>query len=332
MRLKLLIIVLLILVLGGCFYFWPKKVISPLVNVVFTEHGLDKYDFDNLSKRQGIASEIRILGPIKAVEDRRKALKIDNLKFLTREISFESGGKKISGMINYFDDNKIRPAIIMIRGYAEKAGYYPGSGTWKVADELAKEGYVTVSLDFLGYADSDPDSADVLEARFHKVIEVLDLIESVKQLSGVDKDKIGIWAHSNGGQITLSVLEISGQKYPTALWAPMTNPFPQSLIDTADEGEEKEKATKFVSLFTKYYDPRRYAFENYYEWINAPILVQQGTNDSQVKVEWQEKVVDNLKKLDKKAELAIYEGADHNMNGKWQEAVGKDLLFFKELL
>lgn len=327
---KWVILGLLILLCGACFLFWPKRVISPLVDIVFTEHSLEKYDFDNLIKRQGKASGIKILGPIKAIEDRRRTLKIKDLSFLTREISFESDGKKVSGMINYFDDNKIRPVVIMIRGYAEKEGYYPGSGTWKVADELAKEGYVTVSLDFLGYADSDADSADVLEARFHKVSEVLDLIESVKQLPGVDKERIGIWAHSNGGQIALSVLEINGENHPTILWAPMTNPFPQSLIDTADEGEQKDQAIKFVNLFTKYYDPRRYAFENYYEWINSPILIQQGLMDSQVKVEWQEDVVSKLKMFDKNAELKVYEGADHNMNGSWQEAVEKSKQFYKK--
>ena len=232
-------------------------------------------------------------------------------------------------MINYFNDNKKHGIVIMIRGYAPKENYYVGSGTWKVADELAKAGYATISLDFLGYGNSDGDSQDVLEARFHKVVEVLDLIESVKQLPWVDKNKIGIWAHSNGGQIALSVLEITGEKYPTVLWAPMTNPFPQSLIDTADEGLERQKATDFVNLFLKYYDGRRYAFENYYEWINAPILIQQGTADSQVKVEWQQSLQSRLKELNKEIDLVIYDDADHNLKGSWDEAVVRDVKFYQ---
>lgn len=270
---------------------------------------------------QGSARTQEILGSIKAVEDRRK----NSYDFETREIRFKSDGKWVSGMINIPEGSTTRvartPIIIMIRGYAEKEGYYPGSGTWKVADELAKVGYTTISLDFLGYGNSEAESSDVLEARFHKVIEVLDLIQSIKQLPWVDKDKIGIWAHSNGGQIALSVLEISGEKYPTVLWAPMTLSFPQSLIDTSDEGEARQKAIDFVNLFKKYYDPRRYAFENYYEWINAPILIQQGTADNQVKVEWQQNVVNNLKLLNKNVELQIYDGADHNMKGSWDKAV-----------
>jgi len=326
----------LIGVLG--YFFWPRKVVSPFAEVKFTEKSLEKYDFDNLAVRTldpsnskivgagFMPAQIEILGPIKAVEDRRK----EKYNFETREIRFKSDNKYISGMINYFNDNKKHGIIIMIRGYSPKENYYVGSGTWKVADELARQlpGFATISIDFLGYGNSDSDSADVLEARFHKVVEVLDLIESVKQLSWVDKNKIGIWAHSNGGQIALSVLEITGEQYPTILWAPMTNPFPQSLIDTADEGEERQKATDFVNLFLKYYDGRRYAFENYYEWIQAPILIQQGTADSQVKVEWQQDVVSKLKLLNKNVELVIYDGADHNMKGGWDEAVERDVNWY----
>ena len=107
----------------------------------------------------------------------------------------------------------------------------------------------------------------------------------------------------------------------------MTDPFPQSLIDTADEGQAKDEAEAFVNLFLKHYDGRRYAFENYYDWIKAPVLIQQGTNDSQVKLEWQTPVAKAIG-----AELVVYDGADHNMGGKkgeiWKEAVKKDIEFF----
>jgi alpha-beta hydrolase superfamily lysophospholipase len=233
-------------------------------------------------------------------------------------------------MINYYPEkSSLSKVIIMIRGYADKPGYYPGSGTWRVADRLAEAGYTTISLDFLGYADSDVESADMMAARFEKVNAVMDLIESVKQLPWVDKDHIGIWAHSNGGQIALSVLEVSGAKYPTVLWAPMTNPFPQSILDTAsslDDGGVAVRAA--LAEFEKHYDARRYAFENYYQWINAPVLIQQGTADDQVKVEWQQKVVTGLKQMGKTVGLVTYQGDDHNLKNNWEEAVIKDTVFF----
>jgi dipeptidyl aminopeptidase/acylaminoacyl peptidase len=113
------------------------------------------------------------------------------------------------------------------------------------------------------------------------------------------------------------------------LWAPMTNAFPQSILDTASELEDGGKAVlAAISEFEKYYDPRRYAFENYYDWIQAPILIQQGTADTQVKVDWQQEVAAELNGKGKQAELLIYNGDDHNLKKSWDEAVEKDLEFY----
>lgn len=313
-----------ILIVVIVIYLWPKKWLDPKGREKeMAVLNLEKYDFDSLRKRGGIASGINIGGTIAGVELRRK----EKYEFQTRQISFDSDGKKISGMMNYYPErSSLSKLIIMIRGYAETEGYYSGSGTWRVADQLAKAGYTTISLDFLGYGKSERESSDVLEARFHKVVEVMDLIESVKALPWVDKNKIGIWAHSNGGQIALSVLETTGQNYPTVLWAPMTQTFPESVLSTI---ETDSPIKEIIKEFEKHYDTRRYAFENYYEWIKAPVLIQQGTGDEWCQVGWQQRVVGELKNLKKEAELVIYEGDDHNLSKNWDEAVEKDIGWWK---
>ena len=287
-----------------------------------------KYDFDGLKDRwregEFVGSDFLMGENIKEVELRRKNLGY-GVDFETEEFWFESQGKKISGMINYRPWESIKsPVVIMVRGYADKSGYYPGFGSWRVADELAKAGFVTISLDFLGYGQSDQESLDMLEARFEKVENVLDLLASVKKLGFVDSDKISFWAHSNGGQIVLSALEITGERYPSVLWAPMTNPFPDSVLETIDEGSSVKRE---IERFSRRYDTRRYAFENYYDWIKSPILIIQGDNDVWCQVDWQRQVVASLNKVTGEAELVVMPGADHNMTGKWEEAVDKTKTF-----
>ncbi len=302
---------------------------------------LEKYDFDSLRKRGGKVSEIIIGCPdalrdtgclrqgLPEVELRRKSVRgRQGIDFESKQFSFESEGKRITGMINYRLGKK-SPAVVMIRGYVDKEGYYSGSGTWRVADELAKMGLITVSIDFLGFGGSDGESVDMLEARFEKVPAVMDLIASVKALDFVDAEKIGIWAHSNGGQVALSVLEILGERIPTVLWAPMTNPFPESVLETADDLDDGGRAVRWaIEEFEKKYDSRRYAFENYYDWVEAPILINQGTGDYWCKLDWQVKVIEELTKRGKQASLRVWPGDDHNLSKNWEEAVGEDMVFF----
>lgn len=296
---------------------------------------LARYDFDSLREVYKVHKvnkvyKVEILDNIKEVEERRKG-KYD---FATRQFRFLSEGRWITGMINYHPEkSSLSPVIIMIRGYADKAGYYSGYGTWRVADELAGAGFATMSIDFLGFGGSDGESIDMLEARFEKVVGVLDLIESVKQLPWVDKERIGIWAHSNGGQIALSILEITGENYPTILWAPMTNPFPQSVLDTADDLDDKGAAVKkAIADFEKKYDSRRYAFDNYLNWIEAPMAIYQGTADEWCKAEWQEGLQGRLVNLGKRVELKILPGDDHNLGKNWGEVVEENVEWYGKIV
>ena len=354
--LKILGIVLVFLI-GGGFLSWKMgwwkmetEFKNPVSSIKFSDKKQDKkvdkntgylaqYNFENLKKRENKSSNIKKIGKALIVEEARKELvKRGDLtgktfNFETSAITFESNGKKISGMMNVPltpKSNKM-PAIIMIRGFAESQGYFIGSGSWKMADELARNGFATVSLDFLGFGLSDQESTDILEARFEKPVSVLDLIESVKSLDFVDSQKIGIWAHSNGGQIAISVLEITGKNYPTVLWAPMTNPFPKSVLETIDEQSESGQIVKNrIEQFEKEYDSEFYSIDNFYNDIQASILIHQGTADEWCKVSWQKDLQSRLKKIGKEVTLDIREGNDHNLKQSWDEVAKMDVEFFKE--
>ncbi|MBU4210895.1 alpha/beta hydrolase [Patescibacteria group bacterium] len=348
------IFVVILVTMGmGCFLYWNSVgIISPKETRQQPRQlgGLERYDFDSLRTRyvneEFGSGDFEILDGIEAVELRRKNLgyRTREFGFETRQIRYKSEDKWITGMINYPEGCFVTEGIlrctqddvaiiIMIRGYADKEGYYSGFGSWRVADELTKAGFVTISLDFLGYGGSDSESLDMMEARFEKVIGVLDLVGVVRKLDFVDKEKIGIWAHSNGGQIAMSILEITGAFYPTVLWAPMTNPFPKSILDTASElADGGEVVVLALREFEGKYDARRYAIENYYSWINGPIVIHQGSADVWCKVEWQEDLQSRLRELGKDVELRVYEGDDHNLSKNWGRVVKLDIEFFKKNL
>jgi len=350
------LLIILILLIGGGVISWkmgwwkletefknPIGEIKQNKKIIKNSGYLAQYNFENLKKRENKSSKIEKVGKALVVEEARKELiKRGDLKgktfnFETSAITFESNRKKISGMMNVPDfakaSSRRSPAIIMIRGFAEAEGYFVGSGSWKMADELARNGFVTISLDFLGFGLSDQESTDILEARFEKPVSVLDLIESVKNLDFVNPEKIGIWAHSNGGQIAISVLEITGKNYPTVLWAPMTNPFPKSVLETIDEESESGQIVKNrIEEFEKEYDSKLYSIDNFYNDIQAPVLIHQGTTDEWCKVSWQKDLQNKLKKIGKEVTLDIREDNDHNLKQSWDDVAKMDIEFFREKL
>ena len=316
-----------------------REIQEEMIGVEKNTGYLAKYNFENLRKRENKGFAINEIGKVLVVEEARPTI-IEKYKkegiikennFKSRAISFMSNGKKISGMMNVplTEKSNKMPVIIMIRGFAEAEGYFVGSGSWKAADELSRNGFITISLDFLGFGLSDGESKDILEARFEKPVSVLDLIESVKKLKYVDSDKIGIWAHSNGGQIAISVLEITGKNYPTVLWAPMTNPFPKSILETMDNSEGGLIVKRRIEDFEKEYDSKLYSIDNFYSWIEAPILIHQGTGDIWCKVKWQEDFKKELEKYNKEVYLDIREGSDHNLKESWDEVIKMDIEFYK---
>lgn len=338
MRRVVFIILAAMLILGaagGYRWYWQhKELFDPLGQKSETiSKDLEKYDFDNLRKRGGKPGAWEIIGEPKEVNVRRKIAGEKKIAWTSRVFRFQSNGKWISGVVNYWPDGKQHSTVIMVRGYADKPGYYPGFGSWKMADALAKKGMNTVSLDFLGYGLSDRESLDGMEARFEKVPAVLDLLETVKKLPYVNPEKIGLWAHSNGGQIVISVLEVTQGNYPTVLWAPMTNPFPQSVLDTASSNDDGGVAvTQMIAAFQKQYDARRYAFENYYGWIKSKVKIFQGTKDEWCKVEWQQKVVEAIKAQGYQAELTVVEGDDHNFSKNWDQVAAASSDYFGQNL
>ncbi len=324
-------------ILGGVYFYSLRsdgQVISPFgdnKSEKTEERTLQKYSFESLRNRQYSTSQIHLDRPILEDED-----------VITQVFSYQSDGKKVSGVLNIPRKTGTYPVVVMLRGFVEREKYSPGIGTNRGAEFFSHNGLITLSPDFLGYGESDLDSLDSIEARFETYTTVLNLFASLDSLntsisasySGVlaDLNKIGLWAHSNGGHVALSTLAISGKKYPTSLWAPVSKPFPYSILYFTDEFDDEGKALrKVVSDFEKDYDVFDFSPTRYYDWIQAPLQIHQGTIDDAVPVIWSDDLYVKLKDLDKTVEYFTYSGADHNLSGPaWSTAMSRSLEFYKE--
>ncbi len=326
-------ILLVVLILGLVFiknFSGSREVRSPIAK----EKPLDKYTFSKLKENKFSASDI-VLG---------ESLK-EQSSYISQMFYYSVGGKKVSGLLNVPTKGGIYPVIVMMRGFVPKEKYSTGIGTARAGEVFAQNGFITLAPDFLGFGQSDNPSKDSIEERFQTYTTAITLLSSLVNLnSGLDASysgkikadlsKVGIWGHSNGGQIALSVLEITGKNYPTILWAPVSKPFPYSVLYYTDEFDDHGKALrKAVANFENDYDIELYSLTNFYSWINAPLEIHQGTADDSVPIKWSDNLVIDLKKLNKYITYFTYQGADHNLlpNG-WSEAVQRSLDFYRQKL
>lgn len=312
------------------------------------KHPLLQYTIANLAKRRYQPSEITIEETIEETAD-----------FNSYLFSYTSMDKKITGQLNI--PNGITdptPVILMIRGYVPQETYTTGTGTSNAAAYLARNGYITIAPDFLGYGKSDAEAEDVWEARFIKPINVIELINSLtanpkistsllgEQTAIIDPTKLGIWAHSNGGQIAITVLEILGENIPTTLWAPVTSPFPYSVLYYSDENEDEGRdARAWVAQFEEEYDSREFSLTQHLTRLTGPIQLHHGSADEAAPQVWSDEFNNKIsvenQRRSKETEAGLpeieltyyqYPGADHNLQPVWNTVVQRDLSFFNSYL
>lgn len=323
--------IIVVAIVIGIKYLKQDRITSPLGNgITSKEKKLAQYSYTALQKITFSGSKIII----------DKVMK-DEENFASYLFYFYVRGKKLSGLMNVPKKSGDYPVIVMIRGYVDQSIYKPGVGTSHGGEALAQNGFITLAPDFLGYGYSDKGSTDVIEDRFLTYVSVLELISSTKNLNTALEDKLltarfdgthlGIWGHSNGGQIALSVLEISGKDYPTVLWAPVSKPFPYSILYYTDDIDDHGKALrKVVSDFEKDYDAEKYSLTNYFDWIKAPMQIHQGGADEAVPQKWSDILVETLEKKEKDVEYFTYPGEDHNFTqGNWSLTMQKTMAFYK---
>lgn len=293
----------------------------------------EKYSFENLVKRGGVASKIEVVG---------------------NKFYYFSDGKRISGEINVpartvlAGAKDVYQVVVMARGYVDKEIYKTGIGTHNAAKHYAEQGYVTYAPDFSGYGESDPEDPNALGARLSKPVEILDLIASIRasHVSPLQDSVIPIylWGHSNGGQIMISVAEIMGKGKSekgevrsenvkgVTLWAPVSKPFPYNILYYTDDASDSGKWLRNeVAQFEKDYDVFNYSVDRYLDWISIPVQIHQGSADEAVPKKWSDDLVKNLKEKEKQVSYFVYPGADHNLRPNWDEVVAKDVEWFNKL-
>lgn len=312
---------------------------GPISQVVFptpVPTPLSVYSFDNLRTATPSAGHIQFGQVISETDD--SWAQLFSYTFTPNPTLPEFA--TVSGLANIPKAAGTYPVIVMLRGYVPSSSFRSGVGTQPSATVFARNGFITLAPDFLGFGESSSRSADPYEARFQTYTTTQALLASLSTLNtglqvsyaatvSADVARVGLWGHSNGGHIALATLALTGNSYPTVLWAPVSKSFPFTQLFFTDEEDDQGKTTrKELAAFESVYDIDQFSPPRYYHWINASVQIHQGSSDIEVPFWWSDELVKTLRAQKLDVDYFLYPGADHNLRPAWNEAVGKSVEFF----
>ncbi|MCL5435450.1 MAG: alpha/beta fold hydrolase [Patescibacteria group bacterium] len=265
--------------------------------------------------------------------------------FSSYVISYLSDGLKLYALMNVPNTKKPEngfPVVIINHGFIEPKDYNTINSYKSITDYFSEKGYLVLKPDYRGNGVSETQDSTLM--RFAYPVDVLNLIESLKNIPQANSNQIYLYGHSMGGEIVLKVLEIAGKKPETlakikaaVLWAPVTNLsdwFSKSHVPWLQE--TKNNKNYYLETFKIMKTPEENPILwqsvspiNYLSDIQTPIQINHGVSDGTVAYHSSIELYDNLISLNKTAELLIYPDNDHNLVRSWSKAAANSLSFFK---
>jgi fermentation-respiration switch protein FrsA (DUF1100 family) len=288
--------------------------------------------------------------PFKSSPISINALAFKNSLQYAYTISYSSMGLTVSGRLSIpADQTGLKGIVIMLRGYQSEQGYYTGKGTEYPARTYLSKGWAVIAPDFLGFSASSPRPSP---AELHQIFSTINAVELYLSLerpgfifgnavAGTDRadlprmfNKIVLWGHSNGGQVTIQTLEVLQKPVPAVLWAPVSLAFPDSMVFY------RKNMSVWAEDFKRRYNAADFSLFSYLEKIapGTPILLEQGTRDTAVPKSWSDafaKAVngENVRRESRgegkiSLEYKVYENADHNLAPYWSSVLPGDAAFW----
>ena len=263
--------------------------------------------------------------------------------------SYKSEGLKIYGLLTVpigDPPNTGWSVIIFNHGYIPLEQYQTTERYVDYVDAFAKNGYIVFKPDYRGNGNSEgkPEGAYYSPAY---TIDVLNALSSIKKYKGADPERIGMWGHSMGGNITLRAMVVSKDIKAGVIWSGVVGTYDDLLNNwrrktswSPSQREIQEHIGSIrANLLEKYgtpednpsfwhaIDPRYYLVDVY-----GPIQLHQGLADETVPPAFPEGLKNDLEKAQKIVQYFTYEGTDHNLSQSFNLAMSRSVDFFDEYL
>ena len=264
-------------------------------------------------------------------------------------VSYKSEGLKIYALLTVPVGQKPKngwPTIIFNHGYIPPQQYRTTERYIAYVDAFARNGYIVLKPDYRGNGSSEgsPEGAYYSPAY---AIDDLNALSSMKKYKDTNPNKIGMWGHSMGGNITLRDLVVNTKDIKAAvIWGGVVGSYNDLLNNwqrrVTYQPPPNEMALRIngrQALTSKYGTP----LQNPDFWnsldpthfisdITTPIQLDVGEVDEEVPPLFSQNLYDSLKKAGKNVEIYTYPGSDHNISQSLNLALQRSVDFFNKYL
>src|SRR5947208_8070312 len=136
-------------------------------------------------------------------------------------VSYLSDGLKINALLTV--PNGSRPAsgwpvIIFNHGYIPPTVYRTTERYVAYVDGFARNGYIVFKPDYRGFGSSQGQAVSAYGSP-NDTVDVLNAVTTLQRFPQADSNRIGMWGHSMGGNITLRALVIDPRIKAAVIWA-----------------------------------------------------------------------------------------------------------------
>lgn len=259
-------------------------------------------------------------------------------------VSYLSEGNRIYALMTIPEGEKPAtgwPVIVFNHGYIPPEQYRTTERYVAYVDAIARSGYIVFRSDYRGHGSSEGEATGGSGSPAYTV-DVLNAVAAVKQHPDADPDRIGMWGHSMGGQITLRSMVVRDEIKAGVIWAGTIAAYPEllarwqrrlaedpslSALTTgrrwgaellADYGTPEENPVFWASI-----SPNAYLAD-----LSGPVQLHHGTGDSTVPVEFSATVYDEIQEAGGVVEYYEYAGDDHNISRNFTTAMARSIAFF----
>ena len=254
--------------------------------------------------------------------------------------SYRSEGLKIFGLLTV--PRAARPArgwpvIIFNHGYIPPAQYRTNERYVAYVDGFARNGYIVFKPDYRGHGSSEGTASTGYGAPDY-TIDVLNALATLKRYPQADPNRIGMWGHSMGGQMTLRSLVISKDIKAAVIWAGVVAPYADLLTKWPHPGGMSPPAARFSwrqSFVQTYGSPdanpqfwNSISPNTYVGDISAPIQLHHDTADAEVPLAFSQTLDRELMAAGKSVDFYTYPGNDHNLSLSFSLAMQRSIAFF----